>query len=224
MEFPQVPWSDFRRAMQWEQGEHVTMIAPTQQGKTTLARQLLPARRFVMVLATKRKDKALQEFADDGYRVMPAPQEWAEHVVIRPPFPRDPDKLFTAHRATFRRALTAAYQSGGWTVYADEIRYLTQRLKLAGELELLWLQGAGLGVTVVCATQRPRNIPLEAYDQATHLFLWRDSDRSNVERLAEIGGTVDRAAIMRRVPQLPRYQFVYVNTRTDTVIESKVEL
>lgn len=210
--------------MNWQQGEHATLIAPTGEGKTTLARQLLPLRQHVMVLATKQRDKVLAEFRQDDYRPMREPQAWAERVIIRPPFPRDPDKLFAAHRDVFRRALVTAYREHGWTVYADEVRYLAGKLRLQDELELLWLQGRSLGVTVVASTQRPRHIPLEAYDQATHLFLWRDTDRSNVERIAEIGGAVDRGEIMRRVPQLPRYQFLYVNTRTGTVNESKVEL
>lgn len=222
--FPSVPWRDFPRYMQWEQGEHVTMIAPTGQGKTTLALELLPLRSFVMVLATKRRDATLNGLAKQGYKTMREPHpQIAPRAIVKPPFPRDPDAMFAAHRATFKAALTVAYRTGGWCIFADEVRYLADQLKLKSYLELLWLQGRSLGVSLVAATQRPRHIPLEAYDAATHLFFWRDSDMGNIKRIAEISGDIDTAAIMGRIPELPQYQFVYVNTRTGRVYESKVE-
>jgi hypothetical protein len=221
VEFPRLP-----SLMQWEQGEHATLIAPTGQGKTTCVRELIPRtpaiRRFVMVLATKKRDKVLKEFTD--YQRMTFPQTWAERVIIYPPFPRDADAMLKAQRETFRRALNEAYQAGGWTVYADEVRYLSNDLRLAQDLQRLWMQGRSLGVSLIASTQRPRHIPLEAYDQPTHLFFWRDTDMGNVQRISEISGTVDRRRIIERVPQLPRYQFIYANTRTGEIVESKVRL
>lgn len=224
--FEFVPLAQLPGLMQWRQGQHATLIAPTGQGKTTLARELIPRipaiRHYVMVLATKKRDKTLDAFSD--YRVMEVPQEWAERVIVRPQFPRDVDAMLKSHRDTFRRALTVAFHSGGWTVYADEVAYLSDDLNLRQDLKRIWMQGRSDGVTLIAATQRPRNIPLEAYDQPTHLFLWRDTDRENVRRLADIAGNVDRAAIMARVARLPRYQFIYVNTREEIVVESKVVL
>lgn len=221
--FPFMAWPEFLRSMDWKQGEHVTMVAPTGQGKTTLASELVNYwRDYVMVLVTKREDKTLQRFA--GYANTLHPREDQHRVLIQPPFPRDPDELLAIHRAVFKRTLAQVYRQGRWCVVADEIRYLANNLKLAEQLGILWLQGRSLKVSLVALTQRPRNIPLEAYDQATHLFFWRDSDMGNVERIAEIGGTVDRRAIMARVPQLPEHQFLYVDTRRDRILESKVEV
>lgn len=226
--FPVVPWARLPSLMQWRQGEHATLVATTGQGKTTLVRKLLPispaVRRYVMVLATKKRDRVLTAFKDDGYRTMQFPQEWAEHVIVYPPFPRDPDKMLEAHREVFRAALAEAYAAHGWTVYLDEVRYLSNDLGLKPDITRLLLQGRSLGITVIAATQRPRHVPLELYDQPTHLFFWRDNDHGNVQRIGEIGGGVDRGAIMERVPNLPQHQFLYVNTRTGTIVESKVVL
>jgi ABC-type cobalamin/Fe3+-siderophores transport system ATPase subunit len=226
MEFPNVAWKQLPSLMQWSQGEHATLIAPTGQGKTTLVRKLLPLtpaiRNYVMVLATKKRDKVLSQFSD--YRRMDFPQRWAERVIIYPPFPKNANAMLKAQRETFQRALNEAYQNGGWTVYADEVRYLASDLKLGPELQRLWMQGRSLGVSLIASTQRPRHIPLEAYDQPTHLFFWRDTDRNNVDRIADISGTVDRKSIIERVPQLPQYQFIYANTRTGEIVESKVTL
>jgi ABC-type Mn2+/Zn2+ transport system ATPase subunit len=38
---PRVPWEDFRETMGWRSGEHVGMIGPTGQGKTTLMHAIL---------------------------------------------------------------------------------------------------------------------------------------------------------------------------------------
>lgn len=224
MTFPFVEWGDFPAHMDWRQGEHVTLIAPTGEGKTTLARELLPYRDYVMVLATKKKDKTLDGFSEDGYQRVRKPVPHKPKSIVYPPFPKDPNRLFAAHRAAFRSALMTAYQAGSWTVYADEVRYLCDKLGLADLFELLLLQGRSLGVSVVASTQRPRHIPLEFYDMPTHLMFWKDTDMGNVKRVGEIGGSVNRAAVMERLPVLPRYQFIYINTRENTVVESKVEL
>jgi hypothetical protein len=67
------------------------------------------------------------------------------------------------------------------------------------ELELFWLQGRSQGNSLITATQRPRFIPLEAYDQASHLFLWRDNDTANIARVAEMAG-VNRKTVIDIVP------------------------
>jgi ABC-type nitrate/sulfonate/bicarbonate transport system ATPase subunit len=37
---PRIPWADFlANHFQWERGEHVALIGPTGQGKTTMMRQ-----------------------------------------------------------------------------------------------------------------------------------------------------------------------------------------
>lgn len=221
--FDVVAWSDFRSRMEWQQGEHVTLVGTTGQGKTTLTEHLLlPKRDYVMVLRTKRRDSSLDSFPN--FHKAEIPQTWMKRVMVTPPWPKEAERLFAAQRTVFKRALNDAYRSGGWCIVADEVRYLTDQLKLKSLMELLWLQGRSLGVSIVASTQRPRHIPLEAYDMATHLFFWRETDKANVARVAEISGGIDTNAIMDRLPHLPQYQFLYVNTRTGEILESKVEV
>lgn len=213
---PRVAFPEFMRRLEWHQGEHVTAIGPTGLGKTTLLRELLPLRGYVMFLATKKQDDTVSKIEGDGFTRLAVPEhpQVTPRVIVYPPFPRDARDMLKAHAETFRRALNEAYHAGAWTVVADEARYLTKDLRLEPDMQRLWLQGRSLGVSLVAATQRPRWIPLEAYDQATHLFLWRESDEANIRRLAEISGDVDRHQIMRTVRSLPRHDFLYVNTRT----------
>src|SRR4249920_1959913 len=57
---PRVPWYDFLREIEWEQGEHLGLVGPTGQGKTTLLIELLPRRDYVAIFATKPKDRTME--------------------------------------------------------------------------------------------------------------------------------------------------------------------
>lgn len=223
MSFPYVQWSDFRSHMDWKQGEHVTIVAPTEGGKTVLARGLLPVRNAVAVLATKREDESLDAFQADGYKRVKRLEPHRLRNIVYPPFPKDPLNLFTAQADFFRPILQQIYMTGKWTVYSDEVQYMCNDLGLTDLYKIFLLQGRSLRITNVAATQRPRHIPLEFYSQPTHLFLFGDSDMENIRRLSDIAGRVDRRAIMDRLLTIPQHQFVHVNTRTGKVVESKVD-
>jgi hypothetical protein len=115
-------------------------------------------------------------------------------------------------REAIRSCLQDIYRSGGWAVFADEMTYIVNFLGLGPYCELLWQQGRSLNVSLVAATQRPKKIPLAAYDQATHLFLFRDSDDVNLKRFGEISG-VNNREVRDAVPRLARHDVLYVNTR-----------
>lgn len=202
----------------------MTAVGPTGAGKTTLVMDLLPLRRHVMFFATKRRDPLIDSLTNRGFRKTRTPHAYMEKAVIHPLFPSDPSRLQDEHRTVFRNAIVEAYRSGGWAIIADEVRYLTEFLRLQREMELLWLQGRSLGVTVVAATQRPRSIPLTAYDQATHLFFWRDNDRENLKRIGEIGGSVNSRDVQSHVANLERHTMLYVNSRTGEAYETRVEV
>jgi hypothetical protein len=173
-----------------------------------------------MFLATKREDDTVDAIAQDGFRRGEFPQDWAAKWIIEPPFPRDANAMLAAHTDTFRRALMEAYQATRWCVVLDEVRYLTQRLGLTPEVVTLLLQGRSLKISVVSCTQRPRWAPQEVYDQATHLFAWQATDLEDVRRLVDLGGYVDRPLLLATVQQLPKHDFVYVNTRTGLMVRS----
>ncbi len=127
-------------------------------------------------------------------------------------------------RTVFRAAFEDAFIQGGWCLYIDEARYFLDTMKLGAYLKLFWGQGRSLGLTLVTGTQRPAYMPLEFYDQATHLFMFRDNDRINVARMAGLASSSEMGeAIKKEMASLGRHEFIYVNTRSDTVIRSEVE-
>lgn len=211
----ELPWSAFLDGFRWRQGEHVSLIGPTGTGKTTAAVQLLPRRRFVAAIGTKPRDSTLDHLARDGYRIMAAlPHEgnpprviiWPRSVTLN----RDAKR---AQASTIRDAMDHAYSAGGWTLFVDELSYVSRTLKLAPELVDIWQQGRANNVSLIGCTQRPRWVPLDAYSGASHLFLWRTNDRQDIARLAGLNGA-DSALVQAIVPQLERHELLYVDTRT----------
>lgn len=228
---PFTPWHTFLQDWAWEQGDHVTLVGRTKSGKTTLARQLLFHRHYVVVLATKVKDSSLYTpLQRHGFKVVtdfpavdPSIDPTDAKVIFKPPLDSPTGQARMEQAEAFQEALIEIFRDGGWCVYSDEVRYLSKDLGLATELETLMLQGRSLGVSMVAATQRPVSIPLVFFTQATHLFLYRTSELQDVKRAAEFTG--DLQEMVRYVlPRLPMHEVLYIDTATGQTARTKVKL
>lgn len=223
---PFIDWRAFNERLEWKQGEHITLVGRTGSGKTTLARQLLPRRDFVVVLATKRQDPSLYDpLLAAGYVLRETfdPDIATEpKVIYRPPLPSPTPEGREVQREAFREALISIFEVGGWCVYMDEIRYLSETLKLGAELEILWLQGRSLGVSMVCGTQRPVSIPRVAFE-AQHLFLWKFTDKRDIVTMSEFTGE-NLPVAQALIPRLPKHEALYIDTDTDEILRTKVSL
>lgn len=214
-QIPTVQWEDFvARVFDWRQGEHTTIIGPTGQGKTTLALNLLPLRRFMVVFSTKPRDDVMANLERRGYVIL---SEWKN--LVPTVYPRrviwpKATGLYDAseQREKFRKAMEAIYHEGGWGLYLDELWFMSKQLKLDHEVKTYLLQARSLGISLLMASQRPSWIPLEAFDQSTHLFFYRDNDERNLDRISGIG-FLSADLIRREVSQLAQYETLYVNTR-----------
>lgn len=223
---PLVPFDVFTSQIGWKQGEHVTFIGQTGSGKTTLALELLQRRRYVCILATKPRDKTFSNLRKQGYaitREWPVPHEVWERVVFWPKVSQM--RNIRTQRDAIADCLESIYETGGWTAYMDEVRYISDPgyLGLATHVKLLLTQGRALDVSVVSGSQRPAWVPLECYSQATHLFFWRESDDANLKRVASIGG-IHTKTLRELVPRLPRHQCLYVNTVTGRMMRTNANL
>lgn len=167
---PRVPWDEFVSSVfAWQQGEHVALIGPTGQGKTTLLTQLLPLHPFVTVFATKPRDESMERLIRfGGYHPV---RRWQSMDPYK--FPRRvlwPDAMTLdsglTQKAVFHDAFARIYREGGWTVAIDELWYVINVLKLEMDVKMYLLQARALGISLLCATQRPAWVPLEVYDQS----------------------------------------------------------
>lgn len=245
---PFTPWSNFLATWNWRQGEHVTVIGPTGTGKTTLIRGIMPKRyaagAAVNVLATKSRDANLDAWAArDRLTIVdrwPPPRPllpwqvpadvvmsngvrvpWSFRLMTWPRDDRVPVGLIREHMADVHRlAIQDMYREGNWCIVAEELFELT-RMGLGNELEQMWTQGRSAGITVVGATQRPVGIPLHAYNNASHLFMFNDNDERNLQRLQGIGGMNERN-LRDYVRGLEGHDVLYVGVRDRTVIRTRV--
>lgn len=228
---PRVRYGAFLSGLDWKQGEHITEIGPTGYGKTTLSSALLTRRKYVLAFGTKKTDSTLDKFiVERGFKRIESFDEvnlmehnkyllWprVEHAVSA-------DAILTVQRERFREALFGAFRQGGWCVYINELRYITARLQLASEVELLWEQGRSIDLSVLGEYQRPRNIPLLAYDQPEYLVFFKETDRANLERMAEVVSWIDRRVLIDTITHLAKYDFVFLNKAEERALVSRVEL
>lgn len=226
-EFPEIvriPREDFiRDYWDYRKGEHVTFIAPTGNGKTTLALQLLENTAHedlpAVVLVMKPRDETVDKFSKrveyrkvnswppvkspwkprkpDGYIV------WPKHNLRNP---RETNEMLSD---VFYETIVDSYAKGNRIIFADELYSLDEELGLDTELITVWTKGRSMGTGLWGATQKPTHVPLWAYSQASHLFLSYDPDERARKRYGEIGG-MNPELIVHATEQLEEYEWVYI--------------
>lgn len=234
---PFMRWQEFHAFLDnhWEAGEHLSVVAQTGSGKTTLIRELIDIREYVVIVATKREDESTyppmhqalkrQGFvAIDGNR-----QEFDPTNIERPrvifycPLAGTSVQAEVAQREKLRVLLNAIYTTRGWCVVIDEVAYLSKDLKLDRELNRLWREGRSAGATVVAGTQRPVNVPRNMWEMATHTCLFKITGKEDRDTASSYLGDLQGVA-NETVRQLPRYEFLYVDSIEGVAVRSKVEL
>lgn len=190
-----------------------------------MALELARLCQYVLVIALKRKDPLVSELARDHVITSDLQKEvvWTpdgtpltNRVVFWPQFP---DKMTAEARAAaqavaVRRALDWADRTGGWALLIDETMWVTEQLRLEKALNAVWFQGRTQGVSVIACAQRPARVPRLAYSQATYLFIWKTSDKQDLERLREISAGFPKGLIDESVMSLDsqRHEALFVDT------------
>lgn len=205
-------------------GDHVTILGPTDSGKTYLSYQLLdricrpslPA----VVMCMKPRDNTVRQWTETlGLRLVrswpPPPNPfhanprgwtvWPKHTFD---IERDDDMMAEVFRATIRDS----YKRGNRILFADEVVGLAEELHLAKLLQGVWMRGRSMGTGLWAASQRPAYVPLHAYSQAAHLFLAYDPDLNSRKRFSEIGG-IDPRVVLETTANLPERHFMYIRRR-----------
>lgn len=219
----------FKRRWRYKAGEPVAIIAPMQDGKTTLGYQLLQVTAKpslpAVVLVMKPRDATPAAWTRHlGYAELPIwpPKEqmpWKEKPSGWTLWPRHTFvvEVDNAHLSEqFAKALQWAYKRGNCIVFADEVYGLIAELDgLQDSLIALWSRGGGMGCGLWAATQRPagsagHGVPGFMYSNSTHLFFGKDPDKRSRQRYGEIGG-VDAQLLEAIVMSLRKYEFAYVH-------------
>lgn len=220
----------------WEYraGQHVTILAPTDWGKTFLGQRLLAAtmrpKLPALNLVIKPRDATVLAFMRDNdmrrQRSWPPPPNapWRRRpagYAVWPTHTGDPDRDELMLYWTMRRALLDSYRRGNRIVFCDEAAGMINDISppknepnLERYMRQLWTRGRSLGVGMWAATQRPVDVPLHAYSQAQHLFIGKDPDKRGRQRFAEIGG-IDPALVLAITEKLPRWHWLYIKREGD---------
>lgn len=219
-----VPREEFLAEMwpaNYRAGHHVTIIAPTQNGKTYLGFQLLkytpPLKNPPVVLVMKPRDREVTKWAKALeyrriYQWPPIRGIWRgtpPGYILWPRHTYDPDIDDARMYREFRKAILGRYKQGNSIIVADEILGLVDELHLGREIRAVHTRGSGMGLGIWAMTQKPSHVGGWVYSQAEHLFLGWDPDKRNRDRFAEIGG-VDPEVVKHYVASLPRYTWLYI--------------
>lgn len=220
---PRVPWDEFVESMDWQAGEHVGLIGPTGQGKTTLMLELVKRRPFVVAFATKPFDASMDRLADeDGFRILDKwenldPIEYPKRIIWPDARRLDSNEL---QKKVFSDAFQRIYVEGKWTLVIDELFYFSELLRMNDLTRMFLTQARSLKISMVNGTQRPARVPRELYSSSTHLFLWRVNDANDLQAISDLG-SADGTIVRDVVRQLEKFQCLYVNTRTGLMCRTK---
>jgi hypothetical protein len=225
-ESPYMPWADFYAMMRgtWEQGDHLTCIAPTKWGKTTMMVELLELRRCIVAFGVKKRDdtmtRMMRELGMTRQKRM-LNHDLANRIALWPDLKGVGKGFQKDQREIFEHAINTIFVIGGTCLYADEVVYLCEQLGLETDLKMILNQARSSFITMVACTQRPAFIPLAFYDQATHLLIGKDNDERNIARLAGLTGEAKNRVRME-IPRLQKHEFLYINRDNDFRCRTKV--
>jgi hypothetical protein len=196
------------------------VIAPTGRGGKSylITKGLLPLwlGHRVLYIDVKDSDPTLKGF---GHRVESFPSAAAQYWAKEPKWYRLHIRSalagvpLTAQADTVRSAMARAYKQKGWVIVGDEAAFLAADLNLIRPMRDLWKRGR-THITFIAATQSPRHVPTEMYDQPTYLYLGRLGAEGN-KRLGEIGGTIDYKAVREALGGVRKHEFLFLDKGAD---------
>jgi len=222
------PWEQVITGLRWNQGEHLTIIAPTGGGKTTLLRQLVNRRKANIFFGTKVKDVQYNRLINKHkFRRIESIKEirpWDTNVLLWPRYRGSIPELVLRQRQAFAEALDVIAAQGGWSLWVDEAKYLSEFLKLRNELTFCLEQLRSLKGTVISGAQRPVFLPGSVLSNSTHVFIAKTTNIDDAKRLADLGG-IDTKAVKDEALTLDEFEFLYIRTRgvNAQVIKTKVK-
>ena len=200
MPVPQIDgksWDQFLEDFkgEWKQGDHIAIIAPTGQGKTTVLVTLLKeCRKFVLGFDPKGGDDTLAKSGFPRLPTWPPPSKAYDRMARGEPvkYLIGPKTLKRSDRpnliAAQQRALEGAWDDGKWTIAIDELQIAADKMGQADSIDELLIAARTRGISVVSLFQRPADVPRAAYQMASWIFLGLTLDVDTINRLAEIVG------------------------------------
>lgn len=220
-----------RLSREWKQGEHVLISGATGSGKTALARHVSQLRvdngsHVVIMVAKLRPDKTITDDYQGWtrwkkWKKRPAPHE--NRVLLWPDLKGVPAReALPIQREIFQEAFDEMSKVGKWTLVVDEGLYTCSPtfLNMSHDLAMLNTMGRSSGLTCITLVQRPSHVPLILYSSASHAFIGRAREATDLKRLAELGGRESAKALATRIDGQTRHEFLWIPVAPDWEAET----
>ena len=213
-------WLEHMRRM-WSQGEHIAIAGRTGRGKTTLARDLLGIRRWVIALAVKRDDDTLATFPKAGYRKLRRwPPNWDDEHVVFWPRPKDLDDIGQQARLV-KQVLNDVFRNGGWALLLDDLAYTANVLGFKRYITVMFNQSRSSGVSLVSCMTQPssvsQSIPSEAWRQVRFVVSFKYHATRDMEVIAGMMGYPPKV-VEHWMDQLGPRDFLAYDNDVDEVV------
>ena len=218
-DFVAVPWHIFVEwfAAVWEPGQHVALIGPTGEGKSTFAVGILQARKYVIALDAKGGDSTLAASGFESIYKWPLTAKHFDRLADGDPLRLiasghvRTEEALIALRTLMRDVVQGVRQMGGWTLYCDEFQILADRrmFGLDKEVETLLVAARSAGTSVLTAFQATAWVPTAARRQATFIVVWPTRDVNVIKAIAESMGR-DWRQLQAAVHELPPYHVIVI--------------
>ena len=187
----------------WKIGEHIAVIGTTGTGKTYLMSRLADMRKYVVMLRTKPDDNKFRGFTRaTSDKAMSS--VYARKLLIEPAY----DAQSSIGFAVFE----TAWKQGRWTVFLDELYYISVELGLQNSVNKLLTQGRSKRLSIVTGMQRPAWISRFALSEVQHVFTF-----SLERRDAKTLGDSSTSRFVDIAPRLEQYQFAHFHRPTRTI-------
>jgi hypothetical protein len=221
-----LPWDRFAGmfAKAHKAGEHVAIVAPTGGGKSVVAFELAkivgartardkrPAR--VTVLGSKpTRDDTLSALHRSGWPIIKKwpPKYGEEHCIV---WPRGGtlSQASQRQRAVYVPLLDAIHSEGHQTVVIDEEAHFEdsqpEGLGMRGLMGPFWSGARSNKLTLIAATQRPRNVTRLMWSEPSWIIILRPEDEDDLKRVAELSGR--KAEVIEIVDHLGAFEFLCI--------------
>lgn len=203
-------YQDFLRLFKrkWEQGQHVLISGPTGSGKTYVAEDVKEAREWVVVIASKKSDETLDKGYKGFKRMDSWPPDWNTKMVLFWKKPKTIEDLEKMRKAIYG-VMADVFIRGGWTIYFDDLAFISGTLKMDKQLRMMYTQVRSNNTSLVASVQRPFRVPVEVISQSSYILLFPTKDEEDIRRIASQSGQ-DFRRLRYQTEQLQQYQFLFI--------------
>lgn len=220
----------YRLSQVWKQGQHVLISGPTGSGKTRLAREVVEIRAkrggHVVVFCAKplEDDTIVEEYLNKGFERWKSwkrrPWSTDRRIVLWPDVSKakgDDRAIVEMQREIFTEAFAAVTAAGHYTALIDEGLYTVhpQFLGMASKLAMTHAVGRSGHLTMVTLTQRPSHLPLILYGSASHAFVGRTREATDLKRLGELGSKEGSRTLGNVIAEQGLHDFMWIPVAED---------